>query len=885
MALKAGDRFGPYEILAAIGRGGMGEVFRARDTRLLREVAVKALPESFADDPDRVARFQREAQVLAALNHPNVASIYGLEERGTERILILELVEGPTLAERLQAGPISVPEVLRLASHIATALEAAHERGIIHRDLKPANIKITTDGSVKVLDFGLARVFSDQAEAADPAESPTLTAVGTRMGVILGTAAYMSPEQARGGRIDKRTDIWAFGCVLYEMLTGRRSFEAPTVSDTIVAVLDRAPDWDALPPGVSLRMQRLLRRCLEKDPRRRLRDIGDARLELEDVDVVEPVTHRSSVARHTPGMLPWLAGLAMLVAGVAIGWSFRPMPVPLTPPSFGQAVRLTATSAHETAPAISPDGKWVAYVSDVRGVNDVWVKFIAGGDAANLTATSDLDIQLRSTIGALEIAPDGSSIAVQARRKGSNELFNTWLIPAPLGGIPRLFVQGAALRWSNDGKQVAYIRPAGTGGDALWVADANGDNPRELVPARGGFHNHGPAWSPDGHYVYFNRTIANWNDEPAEIYRVPVTGGAPEAVVSTTRRAIFPALSANGDLFYSANPAGVDLNLWWQPRRDATPHRLTTGVGEYAEPRVSSDGRLLVSTLIDYRRWLISAPLSPSVQGKWREVTDGFGGDADPTISADGRMVFSSSRSGNRNLWIAKEDGSEMRPLTSDNAIEERPKFSADGRQIAFVSDRTGQRGIWVVSADGGPPRRLLNGPILDSVTWSPDAKQIAYAIPGERLPALSIVTVDDGSNRRVTTPHGAYSPAWSPRDDLIAYIETTGESGGVGNHLRFVSSAGQPMHVDLPAGPRLPNGYVVWAPDGKRLAVVSVLTNAPAEIWVVELGAPNPFRQALVLPSHFRVRGLTFSSDSSSLVIGVQEALSDIVLFVRDGR
>jgi Tol biopolymer transport system component len=510
-------------------------------------------------------------------------------------------------------------------------------------------------------------------------------------------------------------------------------------------------------------------------------------------------------------------------------------------PSFDRAIRLTASPAHEIGPAISPDGKWVAYLSDARGVSDVWVKFIAGGEAANLTATSNLDIQTRSTIG-------------------------------------------AALRWSPDGKQVAYIRPAGTGGDALLVADAHGEHARELVPPRGGVHNHGPAWSPDGRHVYFTRTIANWNDEPAEIYRVPVAGGSPEAVISSTRRAIFPVLAADGGLFYAANPTGVDLSLWWKPPGDAASHRLTTGIGEYAEPRVSPDGRLLVSTLIDYRRLLVTVPITPSPQHTWTEVTDGFGGDVDPFISRSGRMVFSSSRSGHRNLWTANMDGSDLRPLTSDAAIEERPTLSADGQQVAFVSDRTGQRGIWTVPADGGAPRRVVSAPVLDSVTWSPDATQIAYAVPGERFPALSVVSVADGSTRRLTTPRGAYSPAWSPREDVIAYIETTGESGGVGNHVKVVTGSGDPVHVDLPAGPRLPNGYLAWAPDGTRLAVASVLTNAAVEISVVELGAHDPFRRALELPAHLRLRGLGFGADGASLVLGIQEALSDIVLFVRDG-
>src|SRR5438046_1318604 len=304
MTLATGTKLGPYEILTPLGAGGMGEVYRARDTKLGRDVALKVLQEAFAKDCERMARFQREAQMLASLNHPNIASIYGLEESGGVRALVMELVEGPTVAERIatrarrdsggarltppakaqQAAPLPLDEVLGIAKQIAEALEAAHESGIIHRDLKPANIKVTEGGTVKVLDFGLAKAFNPQDSAANLNEtnSPTLSMAATRAGVILGTAAYMSPEQARGKPLDKRTDIWSCGCVLYEMLAGQRAFAAETVSDTIAAILGRDPDWQALPVATPTKILDLLRRCLQKDVSRRLRDIGDARIVIEE---------------------------------------------------------------------------------------------------------------------------------------------------------------------------------------------------------------------------------------------------------------------------------------------------------------------------------------------------------------------------------------------------------------------------------------------------------------------------------------------------------------------------------------------------------------------------------------------------------------------------
>jgi serine/threonine-protein kinase len=329
MPLSTGTRLGPYEILKPIGAGGMGEVYRAIDTKLGRDVAIKVLPESFAQDPDRMARFERETQVLASLNHPNIAAIYGLEDRA----LVMELVEGPTLAERVAHGPIPLEEALPIARQIAEAFEYAHERGIVHRDLKPANIKITPEGRVKVLDFGLAKALTAETAAADPASSPTLTMRATMAGVILGTAAYMSPEQARGAVVDKRADIWSYGVVLMEMLTGRRTFVGETVSDTLAAVLRAELDWTALPPETSAAIRRLLRRCLERDRKKRLPDIAMARLEIDE-GLAAPVEVPSAPApRARRSSLSLGIAVAALTIGLIAGmaWWRASRPAPLRP--------------------------------------------------------------------------------------------------------------------------------------------------------------------------------------------------------------------------------------------------------------------------------------------------------------------------------------------------------------------------------------------------------------------------------------------------------------------------------------------------------------------------------------------------------------------------
>src|SRR6516164_15147 len=283
MPVSIGSRLGSYEILSQIGAGGMGEVYRARDPKLGRDVAIKVLPEAFARDAERMARFQREAKVLASLSHPNIAAIYGLEDSGDTRALVMELVEGPTLADRIKQGAIPVYEAIRIARQIADALEYAHERGIVHRDLKPANVKVTADDTVKVLDFGLAKALEGDASSVDISTSPTISRLATMQGVLLGTAAYMSPEQAKGKAVDRRADIWAFGCVLYEMLTGKQAFTGETVTDTLASIIKEEPDWKLLPAATPMRVRVLLQRCSQKDPKQRLQAIGDARISLDEV--------------------------------------------------------------------------------------------------------------------------------------------------------------------------------------------------------------------------------------------------------------------------------------------------------------------------------------------------------------------------------------------------------------------------------------------------------------------------------------------------------------------------------------------------------------------------------------------------------------------------
>ena len=507
----------------------MGQVWQATDTQLNRQVVLKILPDAFADDPDRLARFTREAQILASLNHPNIAAIHGIEESEGTRALVLELVEGPTLADRIAQGPIPIDEALPIAKQIAEALEAAHEAGVIHRDLKPANIKVRDDGTVKVLDFGLAKAFADDA-GSDPSESPTMTAAATRTGVILGTAAYMSPEQTRGKALDKRTDVWAFGCVFYEILVGRRAFGNKTVADTISAILGSEPDWRSLPDTMPFGVRRLLKRCLEKDPRRRLHDMADVRIELEDLQQEHPETEDYAPAeRLTPDqswvrvLLPWTvaAALGMLAATL---WMASGGSSPPTPETAHLSIELP--TGHSLGGlggayplALSRDGRRLAYVSD------------DGGRATRLFLRQLGDPTVRQvpdTEGARHpfFSPDGESVGFWA---------DGWLQRVP-------YAEGPPLRIA-------------------------------AVPTL----DRGAAWGPDDTIVFASTT--------GGLQRVSVTGGTSEQLLDVGR---WPGFLDDGRLLFSGRREIQVLDL-----ETLEPQQVYASAEPVLQAKILASGHLL----------------------------------------------------------------------------------------------------------------------------------------------------------------------------------------------------------------------------------------------------------------------------------------------------
>ena len=886
MSLSPDTRLGPYAILDPLGAGGMGEVYRARDTRLGREVAVKVLPERFADSPEALARFEREARAVAALSHPNILSLFDFGQANGTAYAVTELLKGETLRERLAHERLSDRKAVEIGTSIAEGLSAAHAAGIVHRDLKPENVFLTSDGRVKILDFGLARVDSP----ADPngATSAPTTPAPTEPGVVMGTAGYISPEQIRGRPADSRSDIFALGAVLYEMLAGKRAFTGATTPESLAAILrDQPPEVSRSAPGVSASLDRLVARCLEKNPDERFQSARDLAYALRETAPGGPasgVLPAAAPARRPTG-LPWIAGLVL--AAFAAGWLLRPLLRSKHAPSFGRVVRLTHGPARSFAPVISPDGKWIAYLSDARGPTDVWVQFLAGGEAANLTEKTGLTVGARTDIGGLDISPDGTQISFGASPGGGAVTeYTTYFVAAPLGGIPRkVFERGLGARFSPDGRRIVFVRPGGGGGDALVVCNADGGNEKEIY--RTSNHAHEPAWSSDGRFVYFHYAISTFLGQPTEIWRVAAAGGAPERVVATSRLATFPAPMPDGNgLVYAANADSAEIGLWWRPgSAQVGAHRLTIGAGEYVEPRVSADARLVAATLLDSRRALYSYKLDGAAPPS--RLSDAGLADIEPALSAAGdRLVWTSARSGNRNLWIGAADGTGARPLTTGNALDETPAFSPDGRQIAFVSDRSGKRAIWLVSTEGGTPRELHAAEVVDLLSWSPDGKEILYCAPRGENQGLYRLSVADSRVTPLPTPTGARAPAWNPRQPLIAYLvqePATAEPKPRRNRIAFVDPDGKPRFEELPPGPAMSNGLLTWSPDGRRLLAAARWTSLAQELYAMDPTAPDPYRSIVKLPQGTGILGATWSAEGSSIVIGLEEPRSDIVLLYAD--
>lgn len=886
MTLSIGTKLGPYEIVALLGAGGMGEVYRAHDTKLGRDIALKLLPPQFAADADRVSRLEREAQLLASLNDTHIGAIYGFDDADNVPALVLELVEGDGLDERVRRHPLPLSEALAIAQQIADALDAAHRTGIIHRDLKPSNIKITPDGVVKVLDFGLAKAFSAPGPALDLS---TMTASGTIGGLILGTPAYMSPEQARGHTVDKRTDIWAFGCVLYEMLTGLPAFARGTVTDTLAAVVGAEPEWKALPAGTPGSVRRLLMRCLQKDARRRLHDIADARIELEET-MATPVEPASMPVppRRWPRLFLLAPSLGIATALVFL-WiardKFARLVAETSPPNI-RVIRLTDLPGLQECPAISPDGKSVAFTGGVGGKRQVFVQLTSGGAPLQITRdAADHEYPRWST--------DSSSILYFSPAASGTAQGSIWEIPA-LGGAARRVVNsvGGADVSLTDGR-LAFFRLAKEG-IQLVTAPTDGsrfDVVAEFPPVTYYLY---PRWSPDGRWIAFQRGDSIRFD----IFVAPATGGQPRQLThDNDMMGGFAWLPDSMGIVYSSNRGGTmpylpALGLWRVTLRDGAVRPVTSGEASYMSPDISKSGAILASRMnlqTDIWRFPVNGLPANNVHRGVR-ITRQTGLVLTPTASPDDKEIaFLSDSGGHANLWVVNTDSGGLRQITHErdpNVALGVPVWSPNGRNIAFVSSRGNQGltfGVWLVDSDGSNLRNLANpglGP-----AWSPDGRWVYYSTRGraastdvvlKKVPAEGgpAVTVRTEPLRNVIGVQGA---------TLYYLFDRPLVDGTPEFEIRAATPEDGPFRVlaRIPAS-RVPIWQILnpaLSPDGKWMA--QALTDGfTTNVWALST-TTGEWRQITDFGERptFIARRMSWSSDGRSILAAVAEGNSDIVM------
>jgi len=812
-----GETLSHYRVTQKIGAGGMGEVYRATDSKLHREVAIKVLPVALADDPERMARFEREAQVLASLTLPSIAAVYGLEESNGHRALVMELVEGADLSDRIHRGPMPLAEALPIARQIAEALEAAHERGIVHRDLKPANVKVTPDGHVKVLDFGLAKALEAAPGTASSGELATMTlsAAQTRAGVVMGTAAYMSPEQASGAAVDKRADVWSFGVVLFEMLTGRRLFEGESASHTLADVIRAEIDWTRLPGTTPRVIRHLLERCLDRDPRRRLRDIGEARIEIE-----RQLEQSASAARSAPLPIarpagwrqraPWLA--AGIVAGVlaAVGATGLLRPAPSGSTHLRVDTKLTNDALWtQIGPALdfSPDGSRMVFITGGETRRQLNVRSLDQLDSARLAEGSGSENSPYHPFFSPDNAWVGFATAAELRKvpvsggtslticKVNRSRGATWLpdntvvfTPSPDSGLFKVSAAGGEPRalttLDKTKKEATHRWPQGLpGGEAVLFTShtqsvGNFDNASiEVVSLKTGartvVYNGGAfgRYVPSGHLVYVNKGTIFAVPFDAKTFKV---SGTPAPVVqnvtsSPAEGAAQMAFTPTGLMGYiRGGPLVAQYPIVWVDR-DGRTSPLINEAGAYANPRLSPDGRRLSLTVL---------------------------------------------REGNWDVWVYDLDRQVSTRLTFDEASDTEQIWSPDGRDVMFSSDRHNEPSTtYRKPADGsGEETRVAKteAPMWPS-SWSPDGRLVAFSSSRPNLD-VGVVHLDSGKSEwLLTTPFAESDAVFSPDGHWLAYAST--ESGDSEVYVRPFPSGGGRWQISDAGG-----GYPRWSRDGREL-------------------------------------------------------------------
>ena len=855
MSLEPGTRLGPYEVVAPLGAGGMGEVYRAHDTRLKRDVAIKVLPASFTQDADRVTRFQREAELLATLNHPNIAGIYGLEEspstgsgQAATIAIVLELVEGDTLADRIARGPLAIDEAVGIARQLIDALEAAHEKGVIHRDLKPANVKVTPDGKVKVLDFGLAKMLegADVARGFSPATqsmSPTLSVHATHAGVILGTAAYMSPEQARGKRVDRRTDIWAFGCLLFEMLAGKSAFAGEEISDTLAFVITKEPDWSALPAATPAPILKLLRRCLEKDRNRRLADIADARFELDEalttpapaVAVVPVASKRRSTMLAIAAAVLGLATIALAAVVVSLLRSAE------TPAVVRFAIPPPDKTAFDFAyigingGTVSPDGRRLLFTArDAAGKVQLWVRPIDSLVAQPLAGTEN-------TTGAYW-SPDSRFIGFVADGK---------LKKTDLSGAPPVTLCNAPAprggTWGRDG--IIVFAPNNIG--PLFRVSAAGGEPAPVTRLQTGQRSHRlPSFLPDGrHFVFFAAAtgtpgifLGSLDSEETKRLQAADSNAiyAPPGYLLFVRQGTLLAQAFDArKLELAGEPFPIAERVASDPANGVAAFSVSdNGVLTYRQGTAIGEGMQLA--------WF-------DRQGKQIESI----GEPDPyrgvDVSPDGLRVAAHRHEGlGGDIWLLERTRGTTSRFTFDASQDNSsPVWSPDGSQIAFGSLRGGSWGLYQKASNraANEERLFQTDKVVMPMGWSPDGRSIVYVVLDPKTGNDLWVLPLSGDRKPVPFAQSPFTESFgqiSPDGRWMAYESTETGRGEV--YVRSFPSGPAKWQISTSGG-----NWPRWRHDGKELFYMSL--DARRTLLAVDVKTNGPTFDASVPKALFDTR------------------------------
>jgi Tol biopolymer transport system component len=892
VALAPGTRLGAYEVVALLGVGGMGEVYRAHDSKLHRDVAIKILLELFAVDPERRQRFEREAQTVAALNHPGIVTVYSVESAGDLLFLTMELVEGKPLSDLIPSGGMSIGQILKLGIPLTDAVSAAHQRGITHRDLKPANVMVADEGRVKVLDFGLAKL--KESEASEPASLPTQALTGE--GRIVGTVAYMSPEQAEGKSIDHRTDVFSLGIILYEMATGQRPFKGDTSASIVASILRDSPaSITELKPQMPRDLARIVRRCLVKDPEHRYQTVKDLRNDLEALkeDVDSGIVEAPAVAPLPAAPLRTRSAMvgAAIVVGVAAlaiaAFTLLQNRRAAAPSAISfdavKLARLTNTG-RATLAAISPDGKYVVHVVDDAGAQSLWIRQVATASNVQIVPPAD------ARYDGVAFSPDGNYV-YYSTYPGSGGGNIAWLYQLPvLGGTPRRILEDidSPVTFAPDAKRFAFLKGFTTAGEtAVMVANVDGTGVKRLAvrKAPDNFPLSNLAWSPDGRVIAVPVNGESGGQRWMGIVAVDAETGAETRIGSKRWDAIGSVAWLGRDgLVLTAIDAGGSMQLWYVSNPGGEPRRVTNDLNNYDQLSVTADASALVTVQADRRSHLWVAPAADARRAK--EITSGTSRfDGWPSWTPDGQIVYTSNASGNADIWIVDADGRGARQLTTDPGFDANAAVSPDGETIVFQSARGGTT-IWKMNADGGNQVPLTPaGGTLPVI--SRDGRWVFYWSFAQPQRGVWRVPLSGGEAVRVVAePTAGDDPArTTARATFVARAISPDGAALAGTFLDRTVRAFRTGLLSIERGDLVKtfgvrvgaSGGLEFTADGRALMYADV-KNGVWNVWSQPLDG-GPAKQVTDFTTSGSIFGFSSSRDGRQLVVARGPVTSDVVL------